>query len=96
MKKIALAILLAIAMAPVASMAQVMVQIGPPHAVYEHRGPRPDRESVWIGGYHRYDRDHYVWNPGHYERPPHEHQRWVQHRWEHRRGGWVLVEGHWR
>ena len=96
MKKIALVLLLSFALFPVASVAQVMIRVGPPPPVYERRGPPPDRSSVWIGGYHRYDNDHYTWNPGHYERPPHEHARWVQHRWEHRHGGWVLVDGHWR
>jgi hypothetical protein len=28
--------------------------------------------------------------------PPHEHARWVDHRWEHRNGSYVFVEGHWR
>jgi hypothetical protein len=28
--------------------------------------------------------------------PPHRHAHWVDHRWEHRNGGYVFVEGHWR
>ena len=38
----------------------------------------------------------YVWAPGRWERPPRVHAVWVRHRWVHRNGGWVLVEGHWR
>ncbi len=96
MKKIALALLLAFTLLPAASFAQVYVRVGPPAPVYERRSPRPERGYVWVNGYHRYDDGHYVWVPGRWERPPHEHAVWVRHHWVHRRGGWVLVQGHWR
>jgi hypothetical protein len=95
-KKIALALLLAFTLIPAASFAQVVIRVGPPPPVYERRGPPPGEGYVWQNGYHRYDGDHYVWTPGHYEQPPHRGQRWVAHRWEHRHGQYVLVEGHWR
>ena len=63
MKKIALALLFALAMLPAASFAQVVSRVGPPARVHEHRGPRPERGYVWISGYHRYEGDHYVWTP---------------------------------
>ena len=69
MKKIALAVLLALTMLPAASFAQVVVRIGPPAPVHEHRGPPPGRGYVWISGYHRYEGDHYVWTSGHWDRP---------------------------
>jgi hypothetical protein len=56
--------------------------------------PGPGYE--WIAGYHRWDGARYVWVPGRWDRPPHPHAHWVAHRWVHRNGGWVLVEGHWR
>lgn len=96
MKKIASAVLLAFALLPAASFAQVYVRIGPPAAVVERPGPPPQRGFVWIGGYQRWDGGRYVWVPGHYERPPRPHAVWVPHRWVHRHGGWVMVEGHWR
>ncbi|HEY1160137.1 MAG TPA: hypothetical protein VGE83_05870 [Terracidiphilus sp.] len=96
MKKIALAVLLALVLAPAASFAQVVIRIGPPAPIVEHPGPPPERGFVWISGYHQYQGDHYVWVPGHYERPPHPGAHWVAHRWVHRHGEWVLVEGHWR
>ena len=96
MKKIALALLLAFTLFPVAAIAQVSIRIGPPPPVYERRGPPPDRGYVWVNGYHRYEGDHYVWTPGRWDRPPQEHQRWVAHHWVHRHGQYVLVEGHWR
>jgi len=95
-RKIALALLLAFALAPAASVAQVYVRVGPPAPIYERRGPPPDRGYVWIGGYHRYEGDRYVWTPGRWERPPREHQRWVGHRWRHRHGRWELQQGYWR
>ena len=95
-KRIALAVLFAATLCPVASLAQVMIRVGPPARVYEHPGPPPERGMVWVDGYHQYRGDHYEWQAGHYERPPHERGRWVAHRWVHRGDHWVLVEGHWR
>ena len=96
MKKIALAVLLALVLAPAASLAQVVIRIGPPAPIVEHPGPPPERGFVWISGYHQYQGDHYVWVPGRWDRPPSPGQHWVAHRWVHRHGEWVLVEGHWR
>ena len=96
MKKTVLGLLLAIALIPAASNAQVVVRIGPPAVVVEHPGPPPEPGVVWVSGYHRWDGDHYVWVGGHYDRPPHPGAHWVAHRWVHRGDHWVLVEGHWR
>jgi hypothetical protein len=95
-KKIALTLLLALCMAPAASMAQVVVRIGPPAPIVERRPPPPARGFVWIDGYHRWDGAHYVWVGGRWDRPPHPGAHWVAHRWVHRHGGWVMIEGHWR
>ena len=96
MKKVAMAILLALVLAPAASFAQVRILIGPPDRVVEVRGNPPDRGYVWVDGYHRYEGGRYVWTAGHWDRPPHPGGHWVAHRWVHRHGEWVLVEGHWR
>ena len=98
MKKSAMAILLALSLAPVASMAQVgvVVRVGPPAPIVEHHDPPPHRGYVWVDGYHRWDSDHYIWVHGHWANPPHPGAVWVPHHWAHRHGGWVLVEGHWR
>src|ERR1022692_998542 len=69
--KFVLAMRLAISLAPAASLAQVVVRIGPPPPVAERRGPPPGSGFVWIGGYHRWDGGRYVWTPGRWERPPH-------------------------
>ena len=96
MKKLVLATLLAFTLVPAASYAQVYVHDRPPARFVEHPGPRPHPGWVWQAGYHRWDGAHYVWAPGVWVAPPRPGAVWVAHRWVHRDGGWVLVEGHWR
>jgi WXXGXW repeat (2 copies) len=74
----------------------VVVKIAPPHAVVEKRPASPGEGYVWTNGYHRWDGNAYVWTAGEWRRPPHEHAVWVDHRWEHRKDGYVFVEGHWK
>ena len=76
--------------------ADVFVSVAPPRVVVEHPGPRPHPGYVWTPGYHRWDGNRYVWTAGAWLRPPHPHAHWVAAHWAHRRGGWVLIEGHWR
>jgi len=76
--------------------ADIVVRVAPPRAVFERRAPRPSRNHVWVGGYHRWDNNAYAWTPGRWEQPPRPRAHWVAHRWTHRRNGWVFVEGHWR
>jgi hypothetical protein len=95
-RKIALAVLLSLALSPAASFAQVVVRIAPPAPIVEVRGEPPERGFVWIDGYHRWDGGRYVWVPGRWDRPPHPGQRWVAHRWVHHGDHWEMREGHWR
>jgi hypothetical protein len=97
-KKIALALLLALSLAPVGAMAEVraVVRVGPPAPVVEHYGRAPHRGNVWIAGYYRWNAGRYVWVPGYWTAPPRPHAVWIPHRWVHRHGGWVLVGGRWR
>jgi hypothetical protein len=76
--------------------ADVVVRIAPPRPRVETRVVAPGPGYVWTPGYHRWDGNAYVWAPGGWVQPPRPHARWVAHRWEHRNGGWVMVEGHWR
>jgi hypothetical protein len=76
--------------------AEVYVRVAPPRAVYEQRGVAPQRGYVYQRGYHRWDGNVHVWTPGVWVAPPRPRARWVDHRWEHRRDGYVFVEGHWR
>ncbi len=79
-----------------AAAADVIVRVAPPRIVVEKRGPRPSHDHVWISGYHRWDGNAYVWNTGRWEQPPRPHAQWVATRWVHQKGGYVMVEGHWR
>jgi WXXGXW repeat (2 copies) len=76
--------------------ADIVVRVAPPRARVETRVPAPGPGYVWTPGYNRWDGRAYVWVPGAWVMPPHPHAHWVAHRWEHRHGGWVFVEGHWR
>ena len=96
MKKYAAAILLALTFAPALALAQGPGRMAPPPPMHEHRDAPPDRDSVWISGYHRWNGNHYEWAPGHYEHAPRPHASWVPHRWVKIHGEWVLQEGHWR
>jgi hypothetical protein len=79
-----------------ASAADVFVRIGPPRPVIERRVPPPGPGYVWTPGYHRWDGRAYGWVPGAWVMPPRRHARWAPARWQHRREGWVMVEGRWR
>jgi len=75
---------------------EVIVRTRPPAVIVEKRGIAPSGAHVWITGYHRWDGHAYVWVPGRWDLAPRPHAVWVPHHWAHRRGGWVLIEGHWR
>jgi WXXGXW repeat (2 copies) len=79
-----------------AQAADIVVKVAPPHAVVEHRDARPSPQHVWVGGYHRWDGNAYVWEKGRWEIPPHPGAKWVAPRWNHRKDGYVFVEGSWR
>jgi hypothetical protein len=90
-----LGFVLAIGLVVPLSAEDIIVRVAPPRAVVEHRPSRPGREYVWVNGYHRWDGSRHVWVEGRWDRPPHQRAHWVAHHWVKRRGGWVLVEGHW-
>jgi hypothetical protein len=97
MRKLFLSALFAVAVGiGSAQAAEVVVKIAPPKPIVEHRAVRPSPEHVWVAGYHRWDGNAYVWEAGRWEKPPHAHAVWVAPKWEHRKDGYVMTEGHWR
>lgn len=96
MRRFLLSLFIGSGLAVGAFAADVIVRVAPPHAVVERRGVAPSRQHVWVTGYHRWDGRAYVWEPGRWEVPPRARAHWVPAHWVHRRGGWVLIEGHWR
>lgn len=102
---------LAILMASPA-LAQVRADLGPlhiriatdapPRIRVERRLPRPDRDSVWIGGYWDRQDDGWAWSSGRWERPSDRRARWIRARYSrevcswYRRGcAWRYEPGHW-
>jgi hypothetical protein len=97
-KKIALAVLLALCLIPASSMAQNAPEprVPPPVPVPETSGTPPHEGWVWIHGHHQWDGQHYVWVKGHWEQPPHPGDVWVPHHWEKHGNDWIRVHGHWK
>jgi hypothetical protein len=79
-----------------AQAADIVVKIAPPRAVVEHRGAAPGHGYVWVPGWHRWEGNHYVWEKGRWETPPHAHAVWVAPKWNHHNGEYHFVEGRWR
>jgi len=75
---------------------EIIVQTAPPPLRFEHRGPRPGHEYVWLNGYWVFRDGHHVWIAGHWDRPPHGRRVWVEPRWERHGGSYVFIEGRWR
>ncbi|MBV9155144.1 MAG: YXWGXW repeat-containing protein [Acidobacteriaceae bacterium] len=97
MKKVFSTALLGIALAVGSANAQVYVRIAPPAPRREVIIERPGPNYVWVGGYHRWEGNGYVWVPGTWVVPPQPYyHRWVPGHWKHTWHGWVWVEGHWR
>lgn len=78
----------------------------PPGAIYVERRPPLDRVEavvvspgpghVWIRGAWRWERNTYVWAPGHWVPVRRGFKRWVPGHWAHGRRGWYWIDGHWR
>ena len=64
MNKVLLSALFGVALGIGSAQAEeVIIRTRPPRAVVETRIARPSREHVWIGGYHRWQGNAYVWTP---------------------------------
>lgn len=92
MKRLLSLCLLAVSLAPVARMAQVVVRVAPPLVVVERPVPR----YVWVGGCYRWTGVRYTWVSGHDVLPPRPAAVWIAPHWVARDGGWVFVKGYWR
>ncbi len=79
-----------------AAAGRVYLQIGPPVPIVEVRTVSPGVGFVWVGGYHRWSGDRYLWVGGHWERPPYPRAYWVVPQWRHSRHGWYAAGGYWR
>lgn len=77
----------------------VEVYQAPPRPRVEVIGVAPAVGMVWIPGNWVWH-NRWIWNSGHWARPPHAHAHWKPGRWEHGRHGgrdnWRWNRGHWR
>ncbi len=75
--------------------AGVEVNADPPPLQYEAVVASPGPDFVWVGGSWVWT-DHWVWEPGRWQRPPHAGAVWVAGRYENHGGHRVFVRGRWR
>ena len=82
---------------PAPSHHEVIVLRDPqPPPRHEMMMPRPSSRHLWIEGFWTWQAGRQVWISGHWELPPRERAVWVAPRWDHRREGYVFIEGYWR
>ena len=94
---LSLAFLMGCASNPRPARYQVVYVRRPPPAMRVEVVPAPPGPGFgWVGGYWRWDRDAFIWTPGHWEAAPRAHAVWLNGRWRHDRRGWYWVPGHWR
>ncbi|HEY4417517.1 MAG TPA: hypothetical protein VGO57_17630 [Verrucomicrobiae bacterium] len=73
----------------------VDVYSDPPPLIVETIPPDPGGGVVWVGGEWAWH-DHWVWEKGHYDRPPHPGARWVPHQYVHHGGRRTYIHGRWQ
>jgi len=74
---------------------EVDVEEAPPAPLVEDMGVCPGPGFVWIGGFWGWH-GHWIWQAGHWGRPPHRGAIWVGPRYIYRGGRHVWVRGYWR
>jgi hypothetical protein len=75
---------------------EVVVDTAPPPPIYETVGIAPGPGYFWIGGFYHWSGARWVWNRGHYARPPHPGAAWIGPRYAVRGGRNVYIRGYWR
>jgi len=80
---------------PARPVAEVDVIGDPPALIVEDVTPTPGIGFVWIGGAWVWH-DRWVWESGHWGRPPHPGAVWVPHRYVYHNGRHVFIRGGWR
>jgi hypothetical protein len=73
----------------------IEVGSGPPGVRTEVRIAAPGDGYYWVPGYYDWNGNDWYWVSGVWQRPPHDHARWVEPRYQHHRGHWQYYRGHW-
>lgn len=68
----------------------------PAAAYYGPYGAAPGPGYIWAEGFYDLRGRNWVWERGHWARPPRGRSAWVPPRWERRSHGWSRREGYWR
>jgi WXXGXW repeat (2 copies) len=72
-----------------------IAQDAPPRVRRERRTARPDRDSIWVGGYWDRQDTRWGWIPGRWDRPEVRSSRWVKPRYRRESGAYRFEPGHW-
>ena len=75
--------------------AEVEVSDDPPAPIIEVTPVAPGPDFIWVGGEWAWHGS-WVWERGHYVRPPHAGAVWVPHRYAVHNGKHIFVRGGWR
>ena len=73
---------------------EVVVDSEPPAPVLEAATVSPGFDYVWVAGEWGWH-GHWVWEKGHWGRPPHAGAQWVPHHYGYENGHYVFVRGGW-
>jgi hypothetical protein len=74
---------------------EIGVPSDPPPLLVETVPEAPGVGFVWVGGGWAWH-NHWVWEPGRWQRPPGPGLVWHPHRYEYRNGRRVFIRGGWR
>lgn len=97
MRKVFLAALLSLGFSLATAYAEeIVVKERPPADLIDNRGNPPDKDHVWIDGYHKWDGRVFVWVPGHWDTRPQPKAKWEKAHWRKDHNQWTFVEGRWK
>jgi hypothetical protein len=74
---------------------EILVPTAPPLPVTEEVTVSPGAGFVWVGGAWNWV-GHWVWESGHWARPPRPGMTWEPHQFEYRGGKRVFIRGGWK
>ena len=96
MKRIYLAVILAVGSITGCSAGVYYAPVAPPPPRVERYGVAPGAGYVWASGYWGWRGGAYAWVPGRWDRPPRARAVWAPGYWEHRGGRYRFHDGRWR
>jgi len=74
---------------------EILVPTAPPLPVVEEVTVSPGPGYVWVAGSWNW-LGHWVWESGHWAKPPKPGMVWVPHQFEYRAGKRVFIRGGWK